>query len=131
MATLVLKRGCLPQGRRHSGHGFSVGDTVTGTIAFKLLVCAVSKFTRRRQVSCVTVRVIVLIVMNVCCIHQRLKRSSPLLPLSLLGVPVFALSVDASVYSFATRVLTVISLPFFLRGALKRDRIVANLLLAP
>lgn len=132
LTTLMVKRQLLPRGPTSSmGRGFSEVDTVTGTLAFNLLVCALRNFTRTRGEGFVTVRLMLLVVVNACFVHHRLGRAAPVLPMSLLGVPVFTLSVNASVASFATRVLTVISLPFFVRGVLKCDTMRVNLLLAP
>lgn len=132
VVTLLLTVHFLPPGNSHTdGPHFSLPDTIVGTLAFNLLVATLDNFTRKRSLALVTARLIMVIIINVFFVHHRLSLPMPLLPISLLHVPLFSLSVYASIYSFYTRVLTVISLPFCLRAILKHDRIRANLLLAP
>ncbi len=53
----------------------------------------------------------------------------PLLPLDLLRIPIFALSMGASVGAFAAQMLSFIALPFLLLDALHRSHFAAGMLM--
>ena len=61
-------------------------------------------------------------------LRQR-KLSLPLLPLDLLRIPVFALSMGASIGAFAAQMLSFIALPFMLLDALHRGHFAAGMLM--
>ncbi|MFA9283808.1 MFS transporter [Comamonas sediminis] len=61
-------------------------------------------------------------------LRQR-KLSLPLLPLDLLRIPVFALSMGASIGAFAAQMLSFIALPFLLLDALQRSHFAAGMLM--
>ena len=61
-------------------------------------------------------------------LRQR-KLTLPLLPLDLLRIPVFALSMGASVGAFTAQMLSFIALPFLLLDSLHRSHFAAGMLL--
>lgn len=63
--------------------------------------------------------------------RRELKQTHPLLPLDLLRIPVFALSIATSICSFCAQMLALISLPFFFETALGRSAVETGLLLTP
>ena len=60
-----------------------------------------------------------------------LSQEYPLLPVDLLKIPIFSLSVGTSVCSFVAQMLAMVSLPFFLQHTLGLDEVVTGLLLTP
>ena len=64
-------------------------------------------------------------------VRRQLGRPAPLLPLDLLRIPVFALSIGASIAAFTAQMLAFVSLPFFIQGTLHRSAVQAGLLLTP
>lgn len=64
-------------------------------------------------------------------VHRQLRQVSPLLPVDLLRIPIFALSIGTSICSFAAQMLAIVSLPFFLQNTLGRDEVATGLLLTP
>ena len=63
--------------------------------------------------------------------RRELKQTHPLLPLDLLRIPVFALSIASSVCSFCAQMLALVSLPFFFESALGRTAVDTGLLMTP
>ena len=61
-------------------------------------------------------------------LRQR-RLALPLLPLDLLRIPVFALSMGASVGAFTAQMLSFIALPFLLLDALHRSHFAAGMLM--
>jgi DHA2 family multidrug resistance protein-like MFS transporter len=64
-------------------------------------------------------------------VWQQTHRTSPLLPLDLLRIPVFALSVGTSMCSYAAQILAYVSLPFFFEKSLHLSPVATGLLLTP
>ena len=64
-------------------------------------------------------------------VTRQLSRTAPLLPVDLLRIPVFALSIATSICSFAAAAMAFVSLPFFLQDALGRSQVETGLLMTP
>ena len=55
----------------------------------------------------------------------------PLLPIDLLRIPLFSLSICTSICSFCAQMLAMVSLPFFLQSMMGRSEVETGLLLTP
>jgi DHA2 family multidrug resistance protein-like MFS transporter len=55
----------------------------------------------------------------------------PLLPVDLLRIPLFSLSICTSICSFCAQMLAMVSLPFFLQSMMGRSEVETGLLLTP
>ena len=64
-------------------------------------------------------------------VRRQLRQSAPLLPVDLLRLPVFALSLATSISSFASASLALVALPFFFEGTLKLSDAATGLLMTP
>ena len=69
-------------------------------------------------------------VMNALTSRQ-LSLPVPLLPVDLLRIPLFSLSICTSVCSFCAQMLAMVSLPFYLQTVLGRSEVETGLLLTP
>ena len=56
---------------------------------------------------------------------------APLIPVDLLGNPVFALSVTASICAFVAFIIAFVALPFYFQSVLGRDQVETGLLMTP
>ena len=68
---------------------------------------------------------------GVALVLRQLPQSKPLLPVDLLARPIFALSIAASIASFAAQGMAFTALPFFLIHDLGRTQTETGLLLTP
>ena len=64
-------------------------------------------------------------------VQRERAQTRPLVPIDLLRVPLFSLSVLTSVCSFAAYMLAFVSLPFFFETVLHRDQVQTGLLMTP
>ena len=64
-------------------------------------------------------------------IWQQSRQPAPLLPLDLLRMPLFALSVATSVCSYAAQILAYVSLPFLFQVVMHRSAVATGLLVTP
>ena len=64
-------------------------------------------------------------------VRRQAKLAAPLLPVDLLRVPLFALSVAGSIGCFAAQGLAYVAMPFLLQNTLGFDQVRTGLLLTP
>jgi DHA2 family multidrug resistance protein-like MFS transporter len=67
----------------------------------------------------------------VLLVRRQLSATSPLLPIDLLRIPVFALSICTSVASFCAQMLAFVALPFYLRDKFGYSAVEIGLLITP
>jgi DHA2 family multidrug resistance protein-like MFS transporter len=63
--------------------------------------------------------------------RRELKQQAPLVPLDLLRIRIFALSIATSVCSFCAQMLAFVSLPFLIEDFLHRSAVQTGFLLTP
>jgi len=64
-------------------------------------------------------------------VWQQSRRAAPLLPLDLLRIPLFALSVGTSICSYTAQILAYVSLPFLFQTVMHRSAVATGLLVTP
>lgn len=64
-------------------------------------------------------------------VRRQLTQSAPLLPIDLMRIPVFALSVGTSVCSFCAQMLAFVSLPFLLQDSFGMSQVATGFLMTP
>ncbi|HBX55287.1 MFS transporter [uncultured Pseudomonas sp.] len=64
-------------------------------------------------------------------VRRQLDQPFPLLPIDLLRIPVFSLSIGTSVCSFAAQMLAMVSIPFYFQKTLGLSEIETGLLMTP
>lgn len=70
------------------------------------------------------------VVVAVVYVRRQLRQAVPLLPVDLLAIPVFRLSMATSVAAFGAQTLAAVALPFLLLDGLQRSAAQAGWLLA-
>ena len=71
------------------------------------------------------------IVASVLLVIRQLPQPTPLLPIDLMRIPLFRLSILTSIGSFAAQMLAFIALPFFLHSEMGRSAVAVGLLMTP
>jgi DHA2 family multidrug resistance protein-like MFS transporter len=64
-------------------------------------------------------------------VWQQSRRKVPLLPLDLLRIPLFALSIGTSICSYTAQILAYVSLPFLFQTVMHRSAVATGLLVTP
>jgi DHA2 family multidrug resistance protein-like MFS transporter len=64
-------------------------------------------------------------------VRREARKAAPLIPLDLLRVPSFRVSVIASVCCFAGQTVGLVALPFYLQHGLNRSQLVTGLTMTP
>ena len=72
----------------------------------------------------------VAVIAGVLLWRRDRSRPAPLLPIDLLRIPIFALSICTSLVSFAAQMLALVTLPFLLQSVLGRSVLESGLLIS-
>lgn len=105
----------------------SLGNAFT----FGLLIIALEGVAHKQNAGWVAAEVVALGTIGYFFIRRQLKQDYPLLPVDLMRIPIFSLSIGSSVCSFTAQMLAMISLPFFLQNVLGKNEVETGLLLTP
>ncbi|MDB5510935.1 MAG: multidrug transporter [Enterovirga sp.] len=110
---------------------FDVVSACLNAVAFGCVIVGIDLVTRSSSTSLGIATLGIGLAAGFALAARELKRTHPLLPLDLLRIPIFALSVATSVCSFCAQMLALVSLPFYFEGALGRSAVETGLLLTP
>ena len=110
---------------------FDVPSAIMNALFFGLLISALSGFAQGQNRGLILGELVALVVVGVVFIRRQLSMTVPLLPVDLLRIPIFAMSMCTSVCSFCAQMLAMVSLPFFMQNVLGRDEVATGLLLTP
>jgi DHA2 family multidrug resistance protein-like MFS transporter len=110
---------------------FDVVSAILNALAFGLIISGIDFVTRSPNVPLGLSILGVGLAAAVALALRELNRTHPLLPLDLLRIPIFGLSVATSICSFCAQMLALVSLPFYFEGALGRSAVETGLLLTP
>jgi len=64
-------------------------------------------------------------------VHRQTHMTSPLLPVDLLRIPIFALSIGTSIASFCAQMLAFVAMPFYLESRFGYSAVQIGLLITP
>lgn len=116
---------------KNTGQHFDMISSLMNALTFGLLISAISGYAQGQAHSITLGEVILLVIVGWFFIRRQLSHPSPLLPVDLLQIPIFSLSICASLCSFTAQMLAFVSLPFFLQHRLGLDAVSTGLLLTP
>ena len=110
---------------------FDVPSAVMNALTFGLLITALSGFAQGQSMALTGIELIALLVTGFFFVRRQLALPVPLLPVDLLRIPLFSLSICTSICSFCAQMLALVSLPFFLQSVVGRSEVETGLLLTP
>ncbi|AGN84556.1 MULTISPECIES: MFS transporter [Enterobacteriaceae] len=131
LALLLAIKYLPPNAARSAKPKFDLPSAVMNALTFGLLITALSSFAQGQSTVLVLVELAALLLIGSLFIRRQLKLPVPLLPVDLLRIPLFSLSIGTSVCSFCAQMLALVSLPFFLQTVLGRSEVETGLLLTP
>lgn len=131
-AALWLALRTLPDNpQKAATQKFDVPSAIMNALFFGLIISALSGFAQGQSHLLVLSEAVALLVVGWFFIRRQLNMAVPLLPVDLLRIPIFSLSMGTSVCSFCAQMLAMVSLPFFLQNVLQRNEVATGLLLTP
>lgn len=131
LIALIMGLIYLPHKEKRQERKFDKISAIANALAFGLLIYSMEGFAHHERLDFLIVQIVLLIVVGIYYIRRQLRQEAPLLPVDLMKIPIFSLSVFTSICSFTAQMLALVSLPFFLQNTLGRSEITTGLLLTP
>ena len=104
---------------------------VLNALTFGLLIAGVDGLGQKQDATVAIGELVAGAAFGVVFVARQLRQSAPLLPVDLLKLPIFALSLATSISSFAAQSLAVVALPFYFEDTLHRSETITGLLMTP
>ncbi|HYM04864.1 MAG TPA: MFS transporter [Stellaceae bacterium] len=120
----------LPPTRR-AQHRFDYWSALLNALTFGALIVAIDGVGHGEGYGAVALEFGAALVFGILLVQRQLSQAWPLLPVDLLRIPMFALSVTTSISSFVAQMLAYVALPFYLQDELARDQVATGLLMTP
>src|SRR6516162_6430892 len=116
---------------RSAGVRFDGASAIWSALTFGILVSAISGLGHGESASFAGAELCIALVFGFVLVTRQLSLTSPMLPVDLLRIPLFALSVATSICSFVAQSMALVSLPFLFENTLGRSQVETGLLLTP
>jgi DHA2 family multidrug resistance protein-like MFS transporter len=126
----MLAARALPRTPR-SGGRFDYASALLNALFFGLLILAIDSLGHGGRALYVALAFGGAAASGVALVVRQLPQAAPLLPVDLLRIRLFALSIATSVCSFAAQMLAYVAIPFYLQDALGRGAVATGLLMTP
>ena len=110
---------------------FDLPSAMMNALTFGLLITALGGFAQGQSGYLVLAEVIAMLIIGFFFVRRQLRMPVPLLPVDLLRIPIFSLSICTSICSFCAQMLAMVSLPFFLQTVIGRSEVETGVLLTP
>ena len=131
VAFILAMRFLPPNSARSKIIRFDLPSAIMNALTFGLLITALSGFAQGQSTQLVLAEVAAMLVVGFFFVRRQLTMPVPLLPVDLLRIPLFSLSICTSICSFCAQMLAMVSLPFFLQSMMGRSEVETGLLLTP
>ncbi|RFB78631.1 MFS transporter [Methylovirgula sp. 4M-Z18] len=130
LAALVIAARALPV-TPASGNRFDVLSALLNAITFGALIAGLNALSDEGHGERGAILIAIAAVFGVIFVQRERRLTIPMLPVDLLRLPVFALSVVTSIGSFAAQSMAYVALPFFFEQDLGRSETATGLLMTP
>jgi DHA2 family multidrug resistance protein-like MFS transporter len=127
---LVVGARALPR-TAASGHKFDALSAMLNALTFGLIIAGLSEFSSSQTSLNGAAMLAVGLAIGVAFVWRERQLALPMLPVDLLRMPVFALSLVTSICSFAAQSMAMVSLPFYFEQTLGRSPTETGLLMTP
>lgn len=127
IASLLIGLRSLPESSGHGGKPNYL-SALLSAVALSTLVFGVETLVREEWDLGVPL-LLVALVSGTLLVRREWHRPAPLLPLDLLRIPIFSLSIATSITTFAAQMLALVTLPFLMQGVLGLSVVETGLLM--
>ncbi|MEL0166591.1 MAG: MFS transporter [Pseudomonadaceae bacterium] len=131
LLALLIGYRFLPANHGAREQRFDLFSGVLNAVTFGLFFVAVTGFAQGHAGWSVTLPLLLLLPVGWLFVRRQLHQAYPLLPIDLLRIPIFSLSIATSVCSFAAQMLAMVSIPFYFQRTLGLSEIETGLLMTP
>jgi DHA2 family multidrug resistance protein-like MFS transporter len=110
---------------------FDAASALLSAATFGLLIATINGFGHDLSRLTAAAMLLAALACGALLVRRQRAQAAPLLPLDLLRIPVFALSICTSLMAFAGQMLAFVALPFYIQNTLGRSEVQTGLLLTP
>jgi DHA2 family multidrug resistance protein-like MFS transporter len=129
VAVIVAVR-ALPHTPR-AGHRFDMLGAILVALMFGLLIASIDGIGHGESWPLLVGEIALTLGIGYAMVRREATTVSPMLPVDLMRIPIFALSIVTSVGSFAGQMLALVSLPFLLQSQMHFTAVETGLLMTP
>jgi len=129
IAALIVGRKALPEPQGH-GRSFDWPAAILSGAMMGCIVFGAEAFAREGNRYGLALAVVGIIA-GIALVWRERGEPRPLMPVDLLKIPIFSLSITTSIVSFAAQMLAYVALPFLFQSVLGRSVIATGLLMTP
>ena len=115
----------------HTGARFDVAGALLQMVSFGTLLIGISEMGHGDSSFHVAMDLVVGVITGGCLIVRMMSERAPLLPVDLMRIPLFALSVASSVCSFIAQSMAQVAMPFLFQHDMGFDQVMTGLLMTP
>jgi DHA2 family multidrug resistance protein-like MFS transporter len=130
IAALALGWRSLPRTPR-AGHVFDWQSAGLSAVTFGFGIAAIDSLGHGEALLACIAEFVVALIAGIALVYRQTHMTSPLLPVDLLRIPVFALSIATSMASFCAQMLALVSIPFYLQSRYGYSAVEIGLLITP
>ncbi|HEX4118078.1 MAG TPA: MFS transporter [Rhizomicrobium sp.] len=130
IAAWLIGRRSLPHTPK-APHPFDWRGALLSAIAFGIGIAAIDSVGHGEQPMLYVAEFLIAIVAGVVLVRRERHAKSPLLPVDLLRIPIFSLSILTSIFSFCAQMMAYVALPFYLEERFGYSAVQIGLLITP
>ncbi|ROQ28861.1 MFS transporter [Gallaecimonas pentaromativorans] len=131
LAALVMGFRFLPHNDGAKEQRFDKASALLNALTFGLFFAAFSGFAQGQPLWLTALELAATLVAGHFFVRRQLHQAYPLLPVDLLRIPIFSLSICTSICSFWAQMLAMVSIPFYFQKTLGLSEIETGLLMTP
>lgn len=135
IVAFMLGRRFLPDNPSRLGGRIDMWSCVGNALTFGLMVYAFEGIAHHENNTLIAVSFVAFVTVGYLYLRRQIaairRNATPMLPLDLLRIPIFSLSLLTSICSFMAQMLAMVSLPFFLQDTMHFTPIETGLLITP
>ena len=128
--TWLIARSNLPS-FPGSGHNFDAPSGALSALTFGLLVLGIDGLGHSQPTAVVTIELVAAFASGILLIRRQSSVPAPLLPIDLLRIRLFALSVGTTFLASMSQLMAYVAIPFLFQHALGRSQIETGYLITP
>jgi len=114
-----------------SGIKFDIYSALMSAFTLGVLITAIDGVGHGERLEWVTFEVLAALGVGAILVTHELSRTAPLVPVDLMRIPLFALSVCTSICAFTAQSMAFVSLPFLFENTMGFDQVRTGLLMTP
>lgn len=126
----LLGAGALPVTPSGS-HRFDGLSALLSALTFGLMITAIDGVGHHEPLVAIAGEAVLTLGFGAVLVWRQLSQAWPLLPVDLMRIPIFAMSIATSFCSFIAQMMAYVSLPFYFQDFLGRSAVATGLLMTP